>query len=322
MVSVDKREGHTISHYPFSRLAKAYLEKEGVDISKVSDDDLQLAIERVKATLTKKNRELWSFDAEAKSYALAKILVALLGDFYVKKQFAKGEANRAFNYLMSEKEEIFDEIASQFFDYEKKGGSYSISFIDYLNNAPNSENFHLINQELRKGKVYLHKSNMAALISEKLYNNIINTQLKKSDFPKKFVEASKQLQVFRRFEEEISGPVELSAFPPCMRKIYLDLQTKPNVPHNARFVFATFLANIKMDIDQAVKLFSKQENFSEQKTRYHLEHAYGTRTGRKYAVPSCSKIQSYGLCYKNESCKWASPITYYKNMLRRRRWKT
>ena len=82
--------------------------------------------------------------------------------------------------------------------------------------------------------------------------------------------------------------------------------------HQPRFVLATFLSSINMPVDKAVDLFREQPNFNEKKTRYYLEHALGNKGGTKYSAPACSKIESYGLCYKDATCRWKHPVTYYK----------
>ena len=81
---------------------------------------------------------------------------------------------------------------------------------------------------------------------------------------------------------------------------------------------AFFAANVNMPLEDAVKLFSKQSNYDEKKTRYYLNHAFGQGSSKtKYAMYSCSKMESLGICYKDETCKWKTPVLYYKNILPR-----
>jgi len=97
-----------------------------------------------------------------------------------------------------------------------------------------------------------------------------------------------------------------------MRKIYRDLQSEEKVGHIPRFVFSTFLGGIKMPLDEAVGLFKNQSNFNEKKTRYYLEHSYGLKSNKtRYSVPACSKMESYGVCYKDSTCRWKHPMSYY-----------
>ena len=310
-----------MAKYPFSDEAREHIQKLNIEFGNIHDE-LDYALNRVRLLLDgemKGNSRESLSEADIISFPLAKIIVSLAEDPYLLRQYARAESRRAENLLSADTGENLERLASSFIGYEKKGGFYVIGLAEYLNAIPENEESKLVNQKTEGGKVYLTPGALIGLVAEKLYRSILETRAKKKDFPRHFLAASGELREYKRTIEEIKGPVEFAAFPPCMRKIYQDLQTQPNVGHNARFVFSTFLGNINMGIEKALALFSKQENFNEKIARYHLEHAYGIRSGTKYSVPSCQKMAAYGLCYKDSTCKWPSPIFYYKNVSARQR---
>ncbi len=306
-----------MAKYPFSKETKSYLEKEGRDFESLHDE-LDYALERAKQSVQGERKGKWPTQTEIYTYPLSKILVSLLNDYYISKKFAKGEAKRVEHLLQGDTEENLEKLAAEFFDFEKNKSEYLIPVYQYLNYVPNLDEYKLVNKNLSNGKVSINFNEMAILLSQVMYSSIFKMKANKKDFPKKFIDMSNELKKYKRYDDDIKGPVNMEAFPPCMRKIYQDLQTQANVGHTARFVFACFLGNINMSIEEALKTFSKQENFSEPRARYHLEHAFGLKTGTKYSVPACQKMITYGLCYRDNSCQWPAPILYYKNKAFRR----
>jgi DNA primase large subunit len=191
---------------------------------------------------------------------------------------------------------------------------FLVPFQEYLNNMPEEKEYALVNLEIENGRIRLDKEKLAKLVSQYLYQSIVTAKIDKRDIKNKmFLYFVDEIKKDRRYAvPEDLGKVEFEAFPPCMRKIYHELQSEEKVSHMPRFVFSTFLASIKMPIEEAISLFKNQSNFNEKKTRYYLEHSYGLKSSKvKYSVPTCSKMDSYGVCYRDQTCKWNHPMTYY-----------
>jgi len=213
-------------------------------------------------------------------------------------------------------------LAKQFFNINHEKDLFLVPVNEYLSYPPEEKEYSLVNLELDNGRVRLDKEQTAKLISQYVYHTVLNTKIDKRDVKNKmFIYFAEELKKDRRYAiPEDLGAVEFEAFPPCMRKIYHDLQTEEKVGHIPRFVFSTFLAGIKMPIDEAIALFKNQANFNENKTRYYLEHSYGLKSNKtRYSVPACAKMESYGTCYRDETCRWKHPMTYYAKMKRSRK---
>jgi DNA primase large subunit len=99
--------------------------------------------------------------------------------------------------------------------------------------------------------------------------------------------------------------------PPCMEAIINAIKSGVNVPHNARFAIVTYLLHRGWDVEQIVDLFRTLPDFNEKITRYQVQHIAGQVGGRKrYAVPSCETMASWGLCPTNLGCGVKSPLRY------------
>jgi len=319
------------ARYPFTKEAKGYLDFLKLDLDGLDDDLLEYSSKRVTDSLSdvhkyvrekfeqiKLAREPYLMK-EIVSFPVSKVLVALTEDMLVKKKFARAESQRAYHFLQFEDDKTLEGIAKQLFTFKKDGKAFLIKFNEYLTYPAEDKDYSLVNLELDEGMIKLDKEKLAKLISQYVYHTTLRTKVDKRDIKNKmFFFFTEELKKDKRYvvPEEL-GAVEMEAFPPCMRKIYRDLQSEDKVGHIPRFVFSTFLGGIKMPIEEAIALFKEQANFNEGKTRYYLEHSYGLKSNRtKYSVPACAKMESYGICYKDNTCRWKHPMTYYAKMKR------
>jgi DNA primase large subunit len=327
-MSLEKLRGY--ARYPFTQEAKSYLNSLGMDLNSVDDSILEYSIKRIKSALAgapEYGREQAKSQNEAQlrneiiSFPVAKILVSLSENRALRSKFAKAEALRVYSAMQRENEESTHALASQLFTVEKKKDQFLIPFQQYLQYVPQEKEYSLVNLELSKGKIRLDKEKLAKLVGQYVYHSVMNSKINKKEIKNKmFIVFSDELKQDKRYvvQEEL-GAVEFEAFPPCMKRIYQDLQSEGKVGHIPRFVFSTFVASIKMPITEAVGLFKSQPNFNEKKTRYYLEHSYGIKSSTKYSVPACAKIESYGICHRVPECRWKHPMTYYARMKRSRK---
>lgn len=313
--------------YPFSEQAKNYLESMKIDFSKIDSRIFEIAFQRTmqavenkrdsKKRLTELNNSRIQFLAEQLiSYPVSKIIVALTGSHFIKKQLAVAESSDIYYFLQLENERNVENISRQIFSIGKEGNLYTIPFHEYVNNIPEGKEYKLINSEIVDGLVYIEKETISKLISKFVYNSVMNTKADATKLPPKFSELSKELMKSGKDAMEIIdfGPLNPEFFPPCIKKITTGLKSGEKIGHVPRFVLSTFFANIGMPVDKAVDYFKEQPNFDEKRTRYHLEHSTGKNAGTKYSMPSCATMESYGLCFRNDTCKWKHPLSYYKIM--------
>ncbi|MFH0986434.1 MAG: hypothetical protein V1911_00125 [Candidatus Micrarchaeota archaeon] len=319
--------------YPFSDEAKKHIEEMKINFDSIGDEYLEAAKGRVEASVqsgasqaSKRLAEINSSRAQylidtLVTYPLAKILAALNDQDYIKRKFAEAEARDVFYFLQFEDDRTAFHLAKQIFDVSQDNGKYILPFEQYMACLPKGAEFKLVNAELSKGKVYLEKTGLAKLVSEKVRRSILSTKVDKKKIPKMFSYYAGEILKGRHKEIAIEdlGPADVQAFPPCIKHIIASLRTQKNVGHQSRFVLSTFFSSVNMPIDSAVQYFAEQENFNEKRTKYHLEHARGTKGGVKYSAPSCAKMETYGLCFKDRTCRWHHPVSYYENAMRRMR---
>jgi len=252
-------------------------------------------------------------------YPVSNILVSLNRDFFIKKKYARAIADNVYYSLQMENMDVVEKLAEDF-NFKKEANFFLIPFTEYVNHLPKGDEYKLVNMPPDKGLVKIEKGVLAKLVAEQVFRSILNMKIDEKVVPPVFMEYAKLLNVEKKWQEElVSGELDVQAFPPCMKKIVSDLRTDTKVGHLPRFVLSTFFASINMPIDKAVEYFRMQENFDEKKTRYYLEHSYGKKGGTKYSAPSCAKMVSYGLCFKDETCHWNHPVSYYKNMRGKKR---
>lgn len=311
--------------YPFTSEAKERL--KDMDLKKVPDEILAQASERIKqafkkdSNLQERIREINSSKEpylmnELLMYPISNILVSLSGDGFIKRTYARNQSTKVYQSLQLDSDENLYKIGKEILNFKKDSDNFLIHFKDYLNYIPREEEYRLINLEFSKGHIRLDKHKASRLVSEYVFESIMKTRVDRKGMPKMFLFFADELKKqYGRKEIPLElGPVDSKYFPPCVRKILYELENaEVTVAHQPRFVIATFLANIGMSMEKALDVFRGQPNWNERRTRYYLEHAYGEKGGRvKYTVPGCSKMDSYGLCYRDNTCLWRSPLTYYR----------
>nr|NIT80031.1 hypothetical protein [Thermoplasmata archaeon]NIU51169.1 hypothetical protein [Thermoplasmata archaeon]NIY06399.1 hypothetical protein [Thermoplasmata archaeon] len=203
----------------------------------------------------------------------------------------------------------------------------SIHFSDYLKNASSIRHkpWKLHNQDLRDGYVHLRKGKFARLLQEALrqrieeelpleVNEAILEQL--SDEIESVVEGVERLR--ETIQKESYGEFSLDYMPPCMLDLLTKTQQGVNVPHMGRFALTAFLSHVGLDADDILQLFRASSDFKESIASYQVHHILGDISGTRYTPPSCSTMQTYGICLKDKSCeRVGSPRYYYFRKQRR-----
>ncbi|NYZ79822.1 hypothetical protein H0N95_01060, partial [Candidatus Micrarchaeota archaeon] len=245
--------------YPFTKEAKEYLSSVSADFSKIGDETIEAASERVKSSLAgSRSDRLKQINSSKRSYLmneiltfpLAKILASLNGDYFVRKQFASAESKEVYSLLQLDSDDNLMKVANQLLSLEKKGDKFAVPVVEYLNNVPEGKEYKLVNAELAGGRVLLEKETIAKLVSKYVYNSIIATSVDKKKVPKTFIFFADELSKHGResFEKMDFGPLNPDFFPPCIKNIVLDLRSGEKTAHQPRFVLATFFASINMPV--------------------------------------------------------------------------
>ena len=77
-----------------------------------------------------------------------------------------------------------------------------------------------------------------------------------------------------------------------------------NVPHTGRVALAIYLVNAGAPTERIVDYFRHAPDFSEKTTCYQVEYV----KNRKYRMPSCATMDSYGACVAE--CRCGNPLNF------------
>jgi DNA primase large subunit len=187
-----------------------------------------------------------------------------------------------------------------------------------------SPNWRLLNRELSGGFVPLPTADFVRVLKEHLRIKLSqreslpvgSVKIAEEDINRLKAIAARKRERMPRISFE---KIEVSRFPPCMKRILADLQAGVNLPHTARFALTSFLLNLGMEVEEIIDLYKTAPDFDEDKTRYQVEHIAGAK-GTEYETPACETMKTYHNCFYDDSCKGIyHPISYYKREMRRRR---
>jgi len=303
------------SKYPFTKGAKEFMGS-----ARVSDEFqlAELAKRRVVSAVKDGRIPVMNVELDdsqlllqVASYAVSRMMISLLKSRYYVGRYAVAEAKRASTYMGRDSDENVLRIARELGVGCEIDGHYSVSFQDYLMYAPKSVDYKLVNRRLAKGAVRLRREEFVRILEEAVRLKIESElPLNTDDMPAGIKEAADAVRrSIPKEPQQVSLSLERSEFPPCMSKLLEDLKTVENLNHTARWALAVYLINAGMKVDDVVRLFSTSPDFDERITRYQIEHA----VKRGYKMPTCSSMDSYGLCVSN--CGVKSPLGYRRRVV-------
>ena len=174
----------------------------------------------------------------------------------------------------------------------------------------------LSNRVVDKGKVLVDETQMKTLLREAIRERVLESVdvRKVPDDVKKAAKALKNELAGQRATVGVDS-LEDDAMPPCMAHIISSMEVG-NASHNSMFILGTFLANLGLNREDVLAVFSRSPGYDEGKTSYQLEFITGERGGTEYTCPTCATIKSHGLC--RADCKLKHPLQYYRRHMRRR----
>jgi DNA primase large subunit len=194
---------------------------------------------------------------------------------------------------------IRDKLVSKFSNnliIKRDGIHYKIGVSDYLTmmNQFNEPEWRLINQTVGGGFVYIKKNKLVRLlrigIMKYLEKRIINDSGQLPPIFNKYIDTARSL--LDDFEK-----VELSkSYPPCMNHILEQIKDGKNPNNISRVILVTYLLNRGISVEEVANTFNNTPDHDDKKTEYYISKLKG------YKSYGCSKIESYGLCFRNEKC--------------------
>lgn len=334
---VSEREA---AKYPFLGGSLSLVEAVNPQIDELADPSyarvLDRGAERVIESLTQGEVSAKLADpvTELLSYPVANMYVIVIGDRFLDRRYAHGEAVRVYKLLRREPAERIARIAMEELDWDicmekdtLDGQPYDfvISFNNYLGAVSGFREgkWKLVNRLMVDGYVRLSRAEAARLIQFELEGRIRDnvshhTKISLPDPVQERLErVSKVLQENRARLSGESLPQEVvdEAFPPCMRHSLDGLMAGRRASHMERFGLTSFLVNVGMDLDDLVELYTSVTDFDESLTRYQIEHIAGLRGARtKYTPPTCATLRTHGICRdRDDICeKIRHPLAYYR----------
>jgi DNA primase large subunit len=334
----------TVSRYPFRQEAQQWIRERGVSLADVlGNPAYRQVVEEGRDRVMEAMGEEGLRDRTARddpraiiavlSYPIARMLVSSVGDILLVRRYALKEAKAAYGHLVGEDVEFLLELAEEELGLpaelvdEGEGETIRLHFSDYLKNASSIRHkpWKLHNQDLRGGHVHLEKRKFARLLQEALRRRIedeLPLEVNDSILEELADEIDAVVEGVERLRESIQrdsyGEFSLDYLPPCMKDLLAKTQQGVNVPHMGRFALTAFLSHVGLDGEDILNLFRASSDFKESIAKYQVDHITGEISGTRYTPPSCSTMQTYGICLRDRSCEGVgSPRYYYFRKQRR-----
>ncbi|HTY74486.1 MAG TPA: DNA primase large subunit PriL [Candidatus Nanoarchaeia archaeon] len=330
-----------LAKYPFLKETASYMKKLGLDIEELTSPELGQILFRAQKRLENAIQFVYvgdrckDDDLEIPSFPVAIMLAIATQNSFIKKRYALAEAKQSYLDIQSEPSERLIAIARDFdWNIEQNqelgvpADYFAIGLADYLRNITHlrDEKWKLVNRLLAHGKVFLSKHDAARLLQEEVQRRIdARLDIKEApQFPQPIVDIAEKLTELAKEkigESEMEGfPKEVSqtAFPPCIVTLYDAASHGRHLSHVGRFTLTSFLVTIGMPTDQVAEVFKTSSDYNARLTRYQVEHIAGSKgSGTKYTPPSCSTLQTHGVCANyDEFCRRVRhPLSYYQRKL-------
>ncbi|MCS7136238.1 MAG: DNA primase large subunit PriL [Nitrososphaerota archaeon] len=334
-----------IAKYPFTKAAKDYVSSLRIDIESLGSPEFARVYERakfrVKEALERGGRSYEVGDAKAimdkdlevelLSFPLALFMVAVLDDDFASRRFGLAEAIRAEVLISKERLDVVEALATEELNFNlkrvrkklDKDYELAIHFMDYLREASrfNANEWKLVNRYLENGYVYITQKELARLMRSSIERYIIMRikaigNVRPPDYMLEFIKEQKDKILARKYKiESLASGISPNSWPPCMKVLHQNLIKGESLSHFANFALASFLINIGMSVDDILNIYANRSDFNEKIARYQIEHIAGMKGSRtKYTTPSCSTMQTHGLCIEQgRLCGGIkNPLSYVK----------
>jgi len=243
-------------------------------------------------------------------YAGARMIVSVTNNRYLINRYAVAEAKRASDYLSSDESrhpEYLEMVSAEFgvkFTQAGKGKGFLVPLPAYLSFTPRSFDYKLTNRQVAAGLVSVTRHERVRILEEAVRKRIEASLPIRAEFPAEVKEGGARMLSLIPKLEIAAVKVGQENYPPCIKKLTEDLSLNINLPHSARLALAIYLVNAGAPAEKVVEYFRGAPDFSEKTTRYQV----GYIRGKKYSMPSCSTMDSYGICIAD--CRCGTPMRY------------
>lgn len=179
---------------------------------------------------------------------------------------------------------------------EKDGYEYKVGVADYMMMMSqfNEKEWRLVNQKVDQGFVFIKKGKFVRLMRVgimKFLENMVSSNTLK--LPSMFDE---HVVTARGLLEDFAVVPMSKTYPPCMTKIIDQINRGENPNNISRVILTTYLLNRGVSVEDVAETFNNTPDHDSKKTEYYISRLVG------YKSYGCSKIESYGLCHRNEKC--------------------
>jgi len=309
--------------YSFLDIVGNYVKEMGIsNIAELDDpkynNAFERAVERIRNSVDNKLYipNLEEPNTEIISFLISTMLLKLSNNIRLIKRFALYESKgveKSLGLDISKNNEIAVEIINSFYSdtMKKVGKYYSISIPNYLTHSTdlNAPEWKLVNQRVDSGYVLLDRSSLVRLLRTQISNYLI------SKIKKISVKPTQKLADYTKRIEGMLEPAEFKMskeYPPCVKHAISVMNRGDNLSHSGRLLLATYMFARGMEIENIIEFYRNAPDFNEKVTTYQLEQLSGeVGSGIKYNCPSCSNLDTKGLCYKTEECgRIVNPIQF------------
>ncbi|MHA1594817.1 MAG: hypothetical protein ACTSXX_08750 [Candidatus Baldrarchaeia archaeon] len=344
-----------LAKYPFIVQAREYVRKLNIDLQNLQNR-VPEAISRVRKLIENAiikgecDIDIDNVDAEIIAYPLARLLIEIINDRWLKQRFAVAFSKRVWNLLRRESNEKIMLIATQPGNIcengwnlqreehitDNKAYEWKLHFKDYIraSRSLKAPTWKLTNRLVSNGYVRLTKKELVRLIAECVKERLISSEVPRVDLQeipewlKELIEEIRDLmnrykkEVIREDLADMRFKVTEEAFPPCVIRIIEAASRGENLSHEERLFLLFFMLNIGKDVEEIIDYYRKLPDFNEEKTRYYILHA----KAKGYTAHNCDTLRSLGICTPNH--EWCvsgnikNPLVFYRRMqyvIRRRK---
>jgi DNA primase large subunit len=278
------RELSTLAKYPFLQDTRQYIKDNGPSVSELLRDlpyerARLIGIERLDNAF--KNRDVGERSLasesdcimEILSYPIARMISVCIGDPYFKKRYALSEAFHVYKNLLNEPTPFLLSVAKELtlnVQHHPDMNTIKIYFKDYLRNAPTRyKEWKMVNRGINAGYLTISHKDLARILLEALRERL-NEELAQRQCDQTVIDTfSLDIQRFqnmlslqkKKIEAAPVGKVSIEKLPPCMKDILSAIQSGENVPHMGRFALVAFLASLKLNTNDILKLFSTAPDY-------------------------------------------------------------
>lgn len=326
--------------YPFLPIAIERVKELGLTLADMTSGALKSIIERASQYIEASIRNFEippparDCDEEIVSFMTSLLILKLIGDRLLVRRFAATFARRTRFFLGEEEQDkllyLLNSLGIKVRYGDTFGYPLSISVFDYLGSIPERRgSWKLVHRVVDRGWVYVNRVEAIRLGEERLRalieKKVEEVEVEELQIPDSLYSLAERLSsewgMYLRKIKENWAIVEVDnwerALPPCVKAIMDSVKAGRNIPHSARFMLASFMLNIGLDIEEVLEVFRVAPDFKEQIARYQIEHIAGMRGSRKkYSPYKCDNMKTLGLCIAE--CNVKHPLQYYWKSLRLR----